>query len=739
MIPISILTPHSPGSKRASLARDMVKDLYERRVDIGSKTKLAGRLSASLSDSKNKRTPMAANKMRRDWERSVNTNINEASVDLMFDSNSETDPRRNSFDGSTTDNIGASSGEEDLWLNIAVEGNRSLYFCERKKNHEDRHARTSLITTNSNQSTISSTSLEARNDSSETQRVPLKGRLQSFSLKISPSGPSLNSTWNSNILGEEHREAEIYRQAPLILNDTYQAIMYGSDSHKRKDYFAPYAKNNRKKMMSNTQMNSESLLRDSQRKSKSFKIFPKAKKETLPMKKRRRQKYQKRNLVRMQKRIYQMRNIKGNYYSNFLHITGRVEPKHSILLLVGWTTIVLVLHRNYIGFKLFGLDMSLEIPSNAPLYLGIALGYLLYMQASISSRRWWQGRIEWQRLMSNNQLLAIEVNTKLHFPRLTKFGSRLILAHTISVWCFLQDKDDEGWYRELSNILDKKTIARIMINSRRLRPLAILYAFQRIFEICVINGILQREVLRDINPILLRLSTSFDACNRSRIAQFPWIMAIHLSFVVFIYLVLLPLTFVNVSVRDSNYNNVAIEQYRLSAIWIYVYVIFLSYAYMGLYQMAVVIEDPFSFKREHHSFGVWGLWEYWTALQISDVRHIFGFHVRRIVEEGRNSYGAWGENWAVEKLDPLILKAIRRGILNHSDKVLASMQTKCFGQSFFDLFSQDIRDGSSSISLSTTSDDNKNEVEVINASSDIQRIYECPAGYVSTPCHSSSS
>merc|ERR1719245_1941654 len=131
--------------------------------------------------------------------------------------------------------------------------------------------------------------------------------------------------------------------------------------------------------------------------------------------------------------------------------------------------------------------MSLEITRNAPKFLGLALGYVLYMQANVSSRRWWQGRIEYQSLVNKNRLLAIDVNTKLRFAQLTKFATRLILAHTISVWCFLQDKDDEGWYSELSHILDKKTIARIMITSRRLRPLAILYAFQRVIEICIIN------------------------------------------------------------------------------------------------------------------------------------------------------------------------------------------------------------------------------------------------------------
>jgi len=277
-----------------------------------------------------------------------------------------------------------------------------------------------------------------------------------------------------------------------------------------------------------------------------------------------------------------------------------------------------------------------------------------------------------------------------------------------------------------------------MINSRRLRQLAILYAFQRMIEICISNKILPRDVLRDINPLLVTVSNSFDACNRSRIAQFPWIMAVHLNFVVFIYLVLLPLTFV--TLKDSIYNDVATEKHdTFGAIKIYLFVIVLSYAFLGLYEMAIDIEDPFSFEREHHSFGVWGLWEYWTALQISDVRHIFGFHVREITIEAKNSSGAYGEHWSVEKLDPLIMKALKRGILKNSDQVKAMMESTQINTSFWNLFCDEKGDGSSSISFSTASDNDKSELKVTCVSNNIQSIYGCPAGYVSTPCGSTSS
>merc|ERR1719233_2880214 len=514
-------------------------------------------------------------------------------------------------------------------------------------------------------------------------------------------------------------EAGIFRQAPLILNDYYHAIMEPRNSS---DYFDPHVRNNPIKILCNAEVNSKLIETPTRSKSKSTKKPSQKPIEESPENKMRpRRKREMRDLPRMQKRLREIQNIRGNYWRNFLYITGRVNPWPNMLLLLIWTTIVLVLHKEYGGLKLLGHDMTIEINGKALHYLGVALGYLLYMQASVSSKRWWQGRIEWQMLMNKNKQLAIDLNTKLRFAKLTKFGCRLIIAHTISVWCFLQDQHWIGWIRELNHVLRTETITRIMRISPRLRPMAILYAFQRMIEVSILEGILQREAARDINPMLVSLSNSFDACNRSRIAQFPFIMAVHLMSVVFIYLALLPLSLV---VDYSEYNRMEIVQYHCKAKWIYAYVILISYSFFGLYEMAVVIEDPFSFKKEHHSFGFWGLWEYWTAIQISDIRHIFGFHIRNITTEEKNSCGTYGESWSAGKLDPLILKAVEKGILKDSEKVMAHMALNRLGLSFFDLFSNETHDRSSGISLSTASDDDKHDVGAPKVSNNIQLIYE---------------
>lgn len=528
----------------------------------------------------------------------------------------------------------------------------------------------------------------------------------------------------------DSKDSSLVRQKVLMLDGSFNSTMYGyTRKPSIQDFFAPYEESNKGRMISMTE------LKDSQKDSPTSrsngkvdpddfspeitytntrfgKLFSRTKSRTSKtVRKKRMRKHEKRDIMRMIKRINKIRNSRTNYYQNFFYASGRTSPWRNVFALLIWTTIVLGLHKNHIdlGQRLFGQPITPEISSSIPDLLGIALGYLLFMQACVSSRRWWRGRIEWQTIMENNKRLTVLLNTHLSSIHLSDFGTRMIVAHTMSVWCFLQDKDSEVWHEELSNVLDKRTIARIMINSRRLRPLAVLYGFQRVIEICIRNRILPKEVVRDINPILVSLSNSFDACNRSRIAQFPWVMAIHLNFVVFIFLLMLPLTLVADSLpnEDGIYTSVSTDKDNVSSIAVYSYVLLLSYCYFGLYQMAVDIEDPFSYKRENFSFGLWGLYEYWTAIEMSDIRQIFRFRMRKNQEGKINATGDYGEYWSVQKIEPYVIKAVKAKKLKNSKQVITQLKRNRRNPSYWEKFQKSCvqEDSSSSFYFSTASDD----------------------------------
>lgn len=532
------------------------------------------------------------------------------------------------------------------------------------------------------------------------------------------------------LMRQDSKESSLVRQRVLMLDGSFNSTMYGCTRKPSIDFFAPYEESNKSRMISMTELkDTQKDPMDSpasrshgkvdpevdfsaERKHSNYrftKLFTRTKGTSRTARKKRIRKHEKRDIMRMIKRINQIQNNRANYYQNFFYANGRTSPWRNVFVLIIWTTIVVALHKNHwdVGRRWFVQPLTLEISSNIPDMLGIALGYLLFMQACVSSRRWWRGRIEWQMIMECNKRLTVLLNTHLTSIHLSDFGTRMIMAHTVSVQCFLQDKNNEVWHEELANILDKRTIARIMINSRRLRPLAILYGFQRVIEICIRHRLLPKEVVRDINPILVSLTSAFDACNRSRIAQFPWVMAIHLNFVVFIFLLMVPLTLVaDRSLNQDGVYTVGTSKSNASSIGVYGYVFLLSYCYFGLYQMAVDIEDPFSYKRENFSFGLWGLWEYWTAIEMSDIRQIFGFRMRKNQEGKINATGDYGEYWSVQKLEPHIIKAANANKVKNSKQVLKQLKRNRRNPSYWEKFQKSCvqEDSSSSFYFSTASD-----------------------------------
>merc|ERR1719193_1087052 len=125
-----------------------------------------------------------------------------------------------------------------------------------------------------------------------------------------------------------------------------------------------------------------------------------------------------------------------------------------MFMLFLWTTLIYLIDKNYLAYGEYIGVSDLGISSEVHQLVGIALGFLLYMQASVSSTRWWQGRIEWQNIMEKNKRLAVLLHTHLNCISLSRYGTRMIVAHTICVWSFLMDKCDKTWEYELSEVIN---------------------------------------------------------------------------------------------------------------------------------------------------------------------------------------------------------------------------------------------------------------------------------------------
>jgi len=491
------------------------------------------------------------------------------------------------------------------------------------------------------------------------------------------------------------------------------------------DYFAPFQETNRNTLKSlisipesQSQRSMDGLSRDRESKPESLRskmdLVPSPTSgvaKVIPMfrnkkKKRRRRKWEKRDIARLERRYDKISNNRNNYYTNFWNSVGRTNPYRGMVVLIAWTTLFVSFDKSY--FNVGGFEISLGLSSRSVhQLLGIALGFLLYMQATVSSTRWWRGRIEWQMIMENNKRLTILLNTHLNCLHLSKFGTKMIIAHIVCVLNFLNDKCEDAWHTELREYLDERTRLRIMTNSRRLRPLAVLYGFQRIIELCIVYRILAREVVRDINPILVSLSASFDACNRSRLTQLPWIMAVHLNFVVVAFLAILPLTLIRDPNEASGEGTYLMT--RVTSPGVYCYVIVIGYAFFGLYQMAIDIEDPFSYKKESKSYGLWGLYDYWAAQEINWVRWIFRLRVVMDDKGKMTSKGDFGDGWSAKRLAEPIKRALTKGLFERDQAQVIKQNLKVEEERDYVFFDHKRENSDSSFCLSSDNNDNPSD------------------------------
>jgi len=204
----------------------------------------------------------------------------------------------------------------------------------------------------------------------------------------------------SSTMHEDSSTEEIVRQNLLVLDDTFQSTLHGYSRTNDDDHFAPYKESNKSRMISMAELNSDPSNRSMSamevketlilaptpisnpisNTTRFVKLLWRNTGATLRMKRTRR--WEKRDVLRMIKRLHMIRNNRNNYYRNFFNSSGRTNPWRNILVLLVWTTIVLGLHYKYVdlGRKWFGVAVTLEISSSIPDLMGIALGYLLYMQ-----------------------------------------------------------------------------------------------------------------------------------------------------------------------------------------------------------------------------------------------------------------------------------------------------------------------------------------------------------------------
>jgi len=273
-----------------------------------------------------------------------------------------------------------------------------------------------------------------------------------------------------------------------------------------------------------------------------------------------------------------------SWFETLFAIKGRTMPwKPWILVLLVTTGMILIDDKFEISVFGEGI-MNKSVNSTVHSTFGVVLGFLIVYQSQQASNRWWEARVAWENIITHcreaTRILCCHCNGK----EVIKLFVKYLIAFNITTKHYLQRAtySKANPSEELAKVLPKDELDRLYLLSSRNRPLACLYACQRITEMAIKQELFHRPVSRDINPRFVTLSTQLGICERILFTPMPWVYTLHLRLVLVAFLFLTPLAMFSESPLPS------VSQ-------IYVFVSVISYAFLGLEDMAVKIQNPFAY------------------------------------------------------------------------------------------------------------------------------------------------
>lgn len=277
-----------------------------------------------------------------------------------------------------------------------------------------------------------------------------------------------------------------------------------------------------------------------------------------------------------------------NWCKILLAIKGRSCPWLPWTFVMLTTTAFIFIDDKY-PFSIFGEGvMNRSVNSMVHSTFGIVLGFLIVYQSSQSSQRWWEGRVAWETMITHIREAMRILCSHCNGRRLIKLFGKYLVAFSITSKHYLRR---ETYTRkdpcpELELILPPDDLNRLYKVANRYRPMACLYAAQRISEIAIQNDLLERSVARDINPRFIEMADQLGSCERILFTPMPWVYTLHLRTVLIWFLILTPLGLFDEDPLPS------IGQ-------IYLFTAILAYAFLGLEDMAVKIQNPFGYNPSH--------------------------------------------------------------------------------------------------------------------------------------------
>lgn len=202
--------------------------------------------------------------------------------------------------------------------------------------------------------------------------------------------------------------------------------------------------------------------------------------------------------------------------------------------------------------------------------LGFVISLLLVFRTNTAYDRWWEGRKLWGAIVNDCRNLALKINAIEPLKNETSF-----FKNTISNFCFsaknhLRDKINEEEL-EFNDLIERK-----QYDSTQHKPVFFINLIQsKFYELKSKNQISDNEWLildKNVNALI----DSLGGCERIKNTPIPYSYSLFIKKFIFIYVITLPLAFVN----QFSYFSAFIAT-------------FVFYALVSMEVLAEEIEDPF--------------------------------------------------------------------------------------------------------------------------------------------------
>jgi len=271
----------------------------------------------------------------------------------------------------------------------------------------------------------------------------------------------------------------------------------------------------------------------------------------------------------------------SDWFQIMVSIHGRTFPWRPMLIVMIITIGYVLVDEKY-EFYIFGRGFDYNFNPVVHSTLGIVLGFLIVYQSSQSSQRWWDSRVAWENIITHSRESMRILCSHCSGKELIKLFGRYIIAFSICSKHYLvrDNFSKENPCPELAKVLSPADTEMLYFLPTRSRPMACIYCCQRMVELAIQKGLFTRPVGRDINPRLVILSINLGTCERILYTPMPWVYTLHLRIFILLFLASLPFAF-------SYYKPVPPGLATIS------YVFLLSWAFLGLEDMAVQIQNPF--------------------------------------------------------------------------------------------------------------------------------------------------